>query len=152
MRDAVFPLSTGARADNSRVSRSGPPASNVAGMPADLTSGPEAPPADELAAAEATLRVLQQVVHGVATDDLARPTPCREFDVAALTDHLLNSITSIGSVAGAELPQRDRADSVERQLIAAARPVLKILPMEKRPFVPRISSVKNKRQEVCHAN
>ena len=93
-------------------------------MPADPTSGPEAPPADELAAAEATLRVLQQAVHGIATDDLAKPTPCREFDVAALTDHLLNSITSIGSVAGAESPRRDPADSVERQLIAAARPAL----------------------------
>ena len=93
-------------------------------MPADLTSGPEAPPADELASAEATLQVLQQVVHGIATDDLAKPTPCREFDVAALTDHLLNSITSIGSVAGAESPRRDPADSVERQLIAAARPAL----------------------------
>ena len=93
-------------------------------MPADPTSGPEAPPADELAAAEATLRVLQQAVHGIATDDLAKPTPCREFDVAALTDHLLNSITSIGSVAGAESPRREPADSVERQLIAAARPAL----------------------------
>ena len=93
-------------------------------MPADPTSGPEAPPADELASAEATLQVLQQVVHGIATDDLAKPTPCREFDVAALTDHLLNSITSIGSVAGAESPRRDPADSVERQLIAAARPAL----------------------------
>lgn len=103
---------------------SSPPTSNVAGMPADPTSGPEAPPADELAAAEATLRVLQQVVHGIAADDLTKPTPCREFDVAALTDHLLNSITSIGSVAGADLPRRDPADSVERQLIAAARPAL----------------------------
>ena len=93
-------------------------------MPADLTSGPEAPPADELASAEATLQVLQQVVHGIAADDLTKPTPCREFDVAALTDHLLNSITSIGSVAGAESPRRDPADSVERQLIAAARPAL----------------------------
>ena len=68
--------------------------------------------------------VLQQVVHGIATDDLAKPTPCREFDVAALTDHLLNSITSIGSAAGARPPQRNPADSVERQLIAAARPAL----------------------------
>ena len=93
-------------------------------MPADPTSGPEAPPADELASAEATLQVLQQVVHGIAADDLTKPTPCREFDVAALTDHLLNSITSIGSVAGAESPRRDPADSVERQLIAAARPAL----------------------------
>jgi uncharacterized protein (TIGR03086 family) len=93
-------------------------------MPADLTPGPDTPPTDELASAEATLQVLQQVVHGIATDDLTKQTPCREFDVAGLTDHLLNSVTQIGKAAGAELPARDSADSVERQIIAAARPAL----------------------------
>jgi len=93
-------------------------------MADELTSGPEAPPADELASAEATLHVLLQVVHGIATDDLTKQTPCREFDVAALTDHLLNSVTQIGKAAGAELPARDSADSVERQIVAAARPAL----------------------------
>lgn len=90
----------------------------------ELTAGPEAPPADELASAEATLKVLQQVVHGIATDDLSKQTPCREFDVAGLTDHLLNSITLLGQAAGAQLPERNREDSVERQIIAAARPAL----------------------------
>jgi len=84
----------------------------------------EAPPADELASAEASLNVLQQVVHGIATDDLAKQTPCREFDVAGLTDHLLNSITLLGGAAGAEFPERNRDDSVERQIIGAARPAL----------------------------
>lgn len=93
-------------------------------MPADLTSGPDAPPADELASAEATLRVLQQVVHGIAGDDLTTQTPCREFDVTGLTDHLLNSITLIGKAAGAEIPERNAEESVERQIIAAARPAL----------------------------
>jgi uncharacterized protein (TIGR03086 family) len=93
-------------------------------MPADLTPGPDTPPTDELASAEATLQVLQQVMHGIATDDLTKQTPCREFDVAGLTDHLLNSVTQIGKAAGAELPARDSADSVERQIIAAARPAL----------------------------
>ena len=93
-------------------------------MADELTAGPEAPPADELASAEATLQVLQRVVHGIATNDLSKQTPCREFDVAALTDHLLNSVTQIGKAAGAELPARDSADSVERQIIAAARPAL----------------------------
>lgn len=90
----------------------------------ELTAGPEAPPTDELASAEATLRVLQQVVHGIADADLTKQTPCREFDVASLTDHLLNSITLLGRAAGAELPERDPQDSVERQIIAAARPAL----------------------------
>jgi uncharacterized protein (TIGR03086 family) len=93
-------------------------------MPADLPQGPDAPPADELKSAEATLAVLQHVLHGIAKEDEAKPTPCREFDVAGLTDHLMNSITTIGSAAGAEFPERDRGDSVERQIILAARPAL----------------------------
>ena len=39
---------------------------------------------DELESAEATLDVLQRVLRGVTADDLPRPTPCREFDVAGL--------------------------------------------------------------------
>lgn len=84
----------------------------------------EAPPTDELASAEAALRVLQQVVHAIATEDLTKQTPCREYDVAGLTDHLLNSITALGGAVDAQLPERNRDDSVERQIIAAARPAL----------------------------
>ncbi|MDT5092573.1 MAG: hypothetical protein QOH60_1936 [Mycobacterium sp.] len=87
-------------------------------MPADIQ------PTDELASAEATLAELQQVIHHIAADDLGKQTPCREFDVASLTDHLMNSITTIGGMAGAEIPPRDSSDSVERQIILAARPVL----------------------------
>lgn len=90
----------------------------------EFTAGPQSPPTDELASAEATLSVLQQAVHAIATDDLSKPTPCREFDVAGLTDHLLKSITLLGQAAGAELPERNAEDSVERQIIAAARPAL----------------------------
>jgi uncharacterized protein (TIGR03086 family) len=93
-------------------------------MPADLPSGPDSPPADELKSAEATLAVLAHVLHGIAKADESKQTPCREFDVAKLTDHLMNSITTIGGVAGAEFPERDRDDSVERQVVLAARPAL----------------------------
>ncbi|BBX05444.1 TIGR03086 family metal-binding protein [Mycolicibacterium aichiense] len=93
-------------------------------MAGELTSGPDAPPTDELASAEASLQVLQHVLHGIASDDLNKQTPCREFDVAGLTDHLLNSITLLGGAAGAQFPERDRDDSVERQVIAAARPAV----------------------------
>ena len=81
-------------------------------------------PTDELESAEESLAVLEQVLHGIGKDDEAKQTPCREFDVAKLTDHLMNSITVIGGAAGAELPERDRGDSVERQVILAARPAL----------------------------
>ena len=53
-----------------------------------------------------------------------KQTPCREFDVASLTDHLMNSITVIGGAAGARVTERDRDDSVERQVVLAARPAL----------------------------
>src|SRR4051795_4018145 len=93
-------------------------------MSAHLPQGPDAPPADELQSAEATLAVLQHVLHGIAKGDESKRTPCREFDVASLTDHLMNSITSIGGAAGAQFPERDRSDSVERQVVLAARPAL----------------------------
>lgn len=90
----------------------------------DLRAGPDSPPADELECAEATFAVLEQVLHGIADDDLDKQTPCREFDVASLTDHLMNSITVLGGAAGAEFPERDKADSVERQVVMAGRPAL----------------------------
>ena len=93
-------------------------------MPTDYPSGAETAPVDELSSAEASLTELQRVVRPIAADDLGKQTPCREFDIAALTDHLMNSIATIGGVAGAEFPPRDSTDSVERQIILAARPAL----------------------------
>jgi uncharacterized protein (TIGR03086 family) len=77
-----------------------------------------------LHSAEDTLVVLQRVLHPIAADDRTRQTPCTEFDVAQLTEHLLNSITALGGMVGAEFPERDNSDSVERQVVAAARPAL----------------------------
>jgi uncharacterized protein (TIGR03086 family) len=93
-------------------------------MPTDMPPGADTPPIDELSSAEATLAELQQVVHHISSDDLAKQTACREFDIAGLTDHLMNSISSLGEMAGAELPPRTNTDSVERQIILAARPAL----------------------------
>jgi uncharacterized protein (TIGR03086 family) len=93
-------------------------------MPRDLRPGPDSPPADELQGAEHTLGVLQHVLHTIAGDDMLRQTPCSEYDITQLTEHLLKSITGIGGMAGAEFPQREPSDSVERQIIGAARPAL----------------------------
>jgi uncharacterized protein (TIGR03086 family) len=96
-------------------------------MPSDLRPGPDSPPTDELRSAELTLAILQQVVHTISGQDVSRQTPCVEFDVAALTAHLLNSITAIGGLVGAEFPSDDPDnldESVERQIIIRARPAL----------------------------
>jgi uncharacterized protein (TIGR03086 family) len=81
-------------------------------------------PTNELESGEESFVVLEQVLQGITKDDEAKQTPCREFDVAKLTDHLMNSITTIGGMAGAEFPERDRSDTVDRQVLSAARPAL----------------------------
>jgi uncharacterized protein (TIGR03086 family) len=81
-------------------------------------------PTDEIDSAQASLDVLERVLAQLGPDDTAKQTPCREFDVAGLTDHLMNSITVIGGAAGAQLPERDPDASVERQVMTAARPAM----------------------------
>jgi len=93
-------------------------------MPPDLRPGPDSRPTDELASAEDTLGVLQQVLHTVAGDDMSRQTPCTQFNVAQLTEHLLNSITSIGGMVGAEIPETDESEPAEQRVVTAARPAL----------------------------
>ncbi|MEM6106146.1 TIGR03086 family metal-binding protein [Mycobacterium sp. 050272] len=93
-------------------------------MSRDLRPGPHSRPTDELHSAEDTLGILQRVLHPIATDDLSKQTPCTEYDVNQLTEHLLKSIAGIGGMVGAEIPERQPSDSVERQIILAARPAL----------------------------
>lgn len=93
-------------------------------MAPDLRPGPDSPPSDELQSAEETLGVLQHVLHTVASEDMSRQTPCAEYDVTQLTGHLAQSIAGLGGMVGAELPERDQGDSVERQVVALARPAV----------------------------
>lgn len=81
-------------------------------------------PVNELACAEATLAVLQNVIHPISRNDLSRQTPCSEFDIAGLTEHLMYSITTLGGAAGAEFPDLEAEGAVDRQVIMAARPAL----------------------------
>lgn len=82
------------------------------------------PPVDQLACAEATLTVLQNIIHPISQDDMSRQTPCDEFDIAGLTEHLMLSITTLGGAAGAQFPDNNADDAVDRQIIMAARPAL----------------------------
>jgi uncharacterized protein (TIGR03086 family) len=81
-------------------------------------------PSNEIDSADASLAVLQRVLVQLGPDDTAKQTPCRKFDVAGLTDHLMNSITTIGGAVGAQFPERDPDGSVEHQVMAAAQPAV----------------------------
>lgn len=78
-------------------------------------------PNDELTSAEASLVVLQEVLRGITDDDLQRRTPCSEFTVAALAEHLLGSIASLGAAAGATMPVVAADGAVEVRVADAAQ-------------------------------
>ena len=61
-----------------------------ASAPADL---------NQLTSADATLAVCQNVLRGIG-DDLDRPTPCSEFTIGELADHLIGSMVNLGGMAG----------------------------------------------------
>ena len=77
-------------------------------------------PIDELSSAEATLAVVQDVLRGISDDDLQTQTPCTEFTVAQLAEHLLGSIVSIGKGAGATI-DADASGSLESRIAGAAQ-------------------------------
>jgi uncharacterized protein (TIGR03086 family) len=90
--------------------------------PDDWAAAPD--PIDELSCAEATLAVLQHVLRGLHSSDLTRQTPCSEYTVAQLADHLLTGMTRIGTAAGAQMPERDLDAALETQVADAADAVL----------------------------
>ena len=59
---------------------------------------------DELTSAERALLAIRDVLHEAEDDDLHRQTPCREFDVTALADHLIDTIARLGAAAGIPTP------------------------------------------------
>ncbi|MBS4728176.1 TIGR03086 family protein [Mycobacterium sp. SM1] len=93
-------------------------------MTSDVQPGSYPAPTDDLASAEDSLRVLQQVLRSISRADLSKQTPCPAFDVAGLTDHLLNVITMIGGAVGEQFPPRDQSASIERQVITMAQPAI----------------------------
>ena len=92
-------------------------------------AGPDewaAAPADlnRLTAADASAAVLSRVLTGIGAAQQSLPTPCADYDVAALTKHLRGSIVSIGTALGANLPADDADSTVEVRIAAVVQPTL----------------------------
>src|SRR5450631_297897 len=85
-----------------------------ASAPADL---------NQLTCAEATLAVCQNVLRPIRESDLDRPTPCREFTVGQLADHLIGSMISLGGMAGAVVLPAE-GGTVESRVAFAAQQAL----------------------------
>jgi uncharacterized protein (TIGR03086 family) len=78
---------------------------------------------DDFTSAERALVVAHHVVETIGDDDLHRPTPCREWDVQALADHLIDTIARLG--AAAELPTTvPDGGSIDGRILHLTQPLL----------------------------
>jgi uncharacterized protein (TIGR03086 family) len=80
-------------------------------------------PGDEFASAEEALVAVHHVVATVGDDDLHRPTPCRDWDVQALADHLLDTISRLGAAVGIPTTVPD-GDSIDQRIRQVTQPIL----------------------------
>lgn len=80
-------------------------------------------PIDQMTSADASLAVLLGVLRGVTAEDLGKATPCEEFNVSELLDHLAGSLQSIGRALGAELEDHTEA-TPEVRIAELAQPTM----------------------------
>ena len=78
---------------------------------------------DEFTSAEEALAGVHEVVHAIGPDDLRRSTPCDDWDVAELADHLIDTISRLGAAAGIVLTGTN-AGSVDERIQQVTRPIL----------------------------
>jgi uncharacterized protein (TIGR03086 family) len=78
---------------------------------------------DEFTSAEDALAVVHEVVHAMGPDDLRRPTRCCEWDVAALADHLIDTISRLGAAAGIVLTGKN-AGSIDERIQQVTQSIL----------------------------
>ena len=69
---------------------------------------------DGFTSAERALVAVHPVVQKIGPDDLHRPTPCLDWDVQALADHLVNTISRLGTAAGIRSAVRNNASIDQR--------------------------------------
>jgi uncharacterized protein (TIGR03086 family) len=86
-----------------------------AAVPADL---------NPLTCADATLAVCQDVLRGIGEGDLGRGTPCSDFTVSQLADHLVGSMVSLGGMAGGEVVPAGAGAPLESRVAHAAQQAL----------------------------
>jgi uncharacterized protein (TIGR03086 family) len=79
---------------------------------------------DHLSAAEASWALCRQVMLPFTPEHRGLPTPCSDFTVHDLVEHLMGSMRGLGGMAGAEIPEEIQAVSAEDYIAQAAEPAL----------------------------
>jgi uncharacterized protein (TIGR03086 family) len=78
---------------------------------------------DEFASAEQALVALHPVIQAVAQGDLRRPTPCRDWDVQALAEHLIDTIWRLAAAAGLQATP-PQSGSIDQRIQQLTQPIL----------------------------
>ncbi|HZN83947.1 MAG TPA: TIGR03086 family metal-binding protein [Mycobacterium sp.] len=78
---------------------------------------------DDFTSADQALVVAHHVVETIGDDDLHRPTPCREWDVQALADHLIDTIARLGAAAELKTTVPD-GGSIDGRIQQLTQPLL----------------------------
>jgi uncharacterized protein (TIGR03086 family) len=78
---------------------------------------------NDFASAEEGLVAVQYVVETIRADDLHRPTPCDEWDLQALAEHLIDTISRLGTAAGIHVPAPGTA-SIDQRITQVTQPIL----------------------------
>jgi uncharacterized protein (TIGR03086 family) len=78
---------------------------------------------DEFTTAEQALATVHEVVATIRDDDLHRPTPCPDWDVAALAEHLIDTICRLGTAAGIQTAP-PTGDSIDQRIQQVTQPIL----------------------------
>jgi uncharacterized protein (TIGR03086 family) len=79
---------------------------------------------DHLTAAEASWAVCRHVLDHFTSEDRDKQTPCAEYTVHDLVEHLVGSMRGLGRIAGAEIPDEIEASTAEDYVAQAVEPAL----------------------------
>ena len=79
---------------------------------------------DHLSSAEASWAWCSHVMHRFGPGDRDKPTPCADYTVHDLAEHLMGSVRSLGGMAGAEIPEEIEAADAEDWMAQAVEPCL----------------------------
>ena len=78
---------------------------------------------DEFASADEALVAIHHVVESIGDDDLNRRTPCPDWNVQELADHLIDTIARLGAAVG--IPATATHDgSIDRRIQLVTQPIL----------------------------
>ena len=78
---------------------------------------------DEFTSAETALAAVHYVVAPIRDDDLHRPTPCPDWDVAVLAEHLIDTICRLGVAAGLQTAP-PTGDSIDQRIQQVTQPII----------------------------